>query len=165
MKSTGTMNGGGISSQYVNSCKSRRNSSRLKNRNIVLLTRMVESYTDATYLLKCVQGFNSKGLLPYAISIQNEPENSNPTYPSASVPVATEAQIGTTLRSLLNSNGFSGVKIIGYEHNWVDAGAYPVQLVSFDATYLLVWDNTLMMNSDATSWRCILWRVIPLLPG
>jgi hypothetical protein len=59
-----------------------------------------------------------------------------------------EGQIGISLRSLLNSNGFSSVKIIGYEvsllflpscyksqittyqHNWDNAGAYPVQLVS-----------------------------------
>ena len=45
------------------------------------------------------------------------------------MPVATEAQIGTALRTLLNNNGFSGVKIIGFEHNWDDAGGYPVQLV------------------------------------
>lgn len=44
--------------------------------------------------------------------------------------VAAEAQIGTALRTLLNNNGFSAVRIIGYEHNWVDAAAYPVQLVS-----------------------------------
>lgn len=29
----------------------------------------------------------------------------------------------------MNNNGFSSVKIIGYEHNWIDAGAYPVTLV------------------------------------
>jgi len=43
--------------------------------------------------------------------------------------VTTEAQIGLALRTLLNNNGFSGVKIIGYEHNWVDAANYPVQLM------------------------------------
>jgi len=45
------------------------------------------------------------------------------------MPVTTEAQIGLALRTLLNNNSFSGVKIIGYEHNWVDAANYPVQLV------------------------------------
>lgn len=100
-----------------------------------------------------MQGFSSHGITPYAISIQvcktwffvyicgdklivyynlpqNEPQNSNPTYPTALVTVAQEAQIGNALRTLLNNNGFSGVKIIGYEHNWDDAAAYPVQLVS-----------------------------------
>ena len=61
--------------------------------------------------------------------LQNEPENSNPTYPSCSMPVSVEAQIGIALRSLMDSNGFSSTKIIGYEHNWSDAANYPVQLV------------------------------------
>lgn len=43
--------------------------------------------------------------------------------------VATEAQIGLALRTLLNNHGLSSVKIIGYDHNWVDAANYPVQLV------------------------------------
>lgn len=60
---------------------------------------------------------------------QNEPENSNPTYPSCSMPVSVEAKLGIALRSLMDSNGFSSTKIIGYEHNWADAANYPVQLV------------------------------------
>ena len=61
---------------------------------------------------------------------QNEPENSNPTYPTAIVTASQEAQIATALRTLMNNNGFSGTRIIGYDHNWNDAGGYPVQIVS-----------------------------------
>lgn len=46
------------------------------------------------------------------------------------MPVAIEAQIGTALRTLMNNNGFTSTKLVGYEHNWNDAGAYPVQLVN-----------------------------------
>lgn len=45
------------------------------------------------------------------------------------MPVATEASIGQLLRTLMNNNGFSGVKIIGFEHNFNDAAGYPVQLM------------------------------------
>ncbi|GJJ08145.1 hypothetical protein Clacol_002353 [Clathrus columnatus] len=83
----------------------------------------------ANYLLKSVQALESKGFTPYAIGIQNEPQNSNPTYPTALVNVSLEAQVGLQLRTLLNNNGFSNVKIVGYEHNWDDATAYPVQLM------------------------------------
>ncbi|KAF8964806.1 glycoside hydrolase [Flammula alnicola] len=76
------------------------------------------SSIDPTYLLKAVQGFQSKGFPIYAISIQNEPQNSNPTYPTCTMSADVEGQIGTTLRNLLNSNGLSSVKIVGYEHNW-----------------------------------------------
>lgn len=99
------MNGGSIKSQYVGS-------------------------PYATYLLKAVQGFQSQGLPIYAISIQNEPQNSNPTYPTCTMTPTVEGQIATALRSLLNSNSLSNVKVVGYEHNWDDAGAYPVQLMN-----------------------------------
>ncbi|KAG6844261.1 hypothetical protein H0H87_008354 [Tephrocybe sp. NHM501043] len=120
MKDSGTMNGGSLQSQYVSSYP--------------------------TYLLKAVQGFQAKGIPVYAISIQviispfpsirvshpfakNEPQNSNPTYPTAKMTPAVEGQIGTVLRTLLNDNGLSAVKVVGYEHNWDTAGAYPVQLM------------------------------------
>ncbi|TFK47118.1 glycoside hydrolase family 30 protein [Heliocybe sulcata] len=103
MKGSGTMNGGSLNTGYI------------------------DNY--ANYLLKCLQGFQSKGINVYGISIQNEPENSDSTYPSCNMPVSTEAAIGTALRTLMNNNGFSGVEIIGYEHNWDDATGYPTQLM------------------------------------
>ena len=84
----------------------------------------------ANYLLKSLQGFQSQGIPVYAISIQNEPQNNNPTYPTTVYTPQLEAQVGTALRTLMNNNGFSDTLIIGYEHNWDDAGEYPVQLVS-----------------------------------
>ena len=120
MKTTGTMNGGSLKTQYLT--------------------------PYATYLLKCLQGFKSQGVNLYAISIQNEPQNSNPTYSTAVFTPAQEAQVGNALRSLMNNNGFGGVKIIGelvgrkdgpsaqrftgYEHNWDTAAAYPVTLIN-----------------------------------
>ncbi|KIM42591.1 glycoside hydrolase family 30 protein [Hebeloma cylindrosporum] len=104
MKDSGTMNGGSLKSQYVGNY--------------------------ATYLLKAVQGFQKQGFPVYAISIQNEPGNNNPTYPTCTMSPDVEGQIGSTLRSLLDSNSLSGVKIIGYDHNWDNAGSYPVQLMN-----------------------------------
>ncbi|TBU31803.1 glycoside hydrolase [Dichomitus squalens] len=103
MKDSGSMNGGSFLDTY--------------------------SSTYANYLLKALQGFQSKGITAYAMGIQNEPENNNPTYPTCLLSAAQEAAIGKTLRSLMDSNGFSSTKIIGYEHNWIDAGSYPVTLL------------------------------------
>ncbi|KAF8797523.1 glycoside hydrolase family 30 protein [Phlegmacium glaucopus] len=108
MKDSGTMNGGSLQSQYIGSY--------------------------ATYLLKSVQGFQSKGLPVYAISIQNEPQNSNPTYPTCNMTADAEGQIAASLRSLLNANSLSNVKIIGHEHNWDNAGSYPVTLMQEDGS-------------------------------
>ncbi|KAF4583637.1 hypothetical protein EYR38_002392 [Pleurotus pulmonarius] len=102
MKDSGTMNGGSLQSQFVSAYP--------------------------LYLLKAVQGFQAQGIRVNAISIQNEPQNSNPTYPTCFMTPTVEGQIGTGLRSLLNSNGLSGVKVIGFEHNW-DIVNYPVQLM------------------------------------
>ncbi|KAG8856486.1 hypothetical protein FRB91_000767 [Serendipita sp. 411] len=83
----------------------------------------------AQYLFKSVQGFTNKGYRPFAISCQNEPQHSNPTYPTMLLPVEQEALVGIALRELLDSNGYTDVKIIGFEHNWDNAATYPVQLM------------------------------------
>ncbi|KAF8991123.1 glycoside hydrolase family 30 protein [Cyathus striatus] len=103
MKDSGTMLGGSLQSRYIS--------------------------TYPTYLLKAVQAYQGLGFTVYAISIQNEPQNNNPTYPSATYTPAVEGQIGAGLRTLLNNNGLSNVKVIGYEHNWDNAGSYAVQLM------------------------------------
>ncbi|KAI8994205.1 glycoside hydrolase [Trametes punicea] len=108
MKDSGTMKGGNFLDKY--------------------------STTYANYLLKALQGFKSKGISVYAIGIQNEPENNNPTYPTCIMTPAQEAAVAKTLRSLMDSNGFSGVKIIGYDHNWIDASGYPIQLMNDDSS-------------------------------
>ncbi|PPQ98667.1 hypothetical protein CVT26_013813 [Gymnopilus dilepis] len=123
MKDSGTMNGGNLQSQYTG--------------------------VYANYLLKAVQGFQNQGLPVYAISIQNEPQNSNPTYPTCTMTPTVMGQIGTSLRSLLNSNGLSGVQIIGYEHNWDDANAYPVTL--FIKAFVLICTRKMNSYSSAFS--------------
>ncbi|KZP08896.1 glycoside hydrolase family 30 protein, partial [Athelia psychrophila] len=104
MKDSGTMDGGNLTTSLEN--------------------------TYALYLLKSLQGFQSKGIPIDSISIQNEPQNNNPTYPTCTMPVSVHAAVGKALRPLMDANGFTGTKLIGYEHNWNDAGEYPVQLVS-----------------------------------
>ncbi|KAF8346582.1 glycoside hydrolase family 30 protein [Amanita rubescens] len=88
---------------------------------------LVNAY--AMYLLKCLQGFVSLGIRPYAISVQNEPQYSNPTYPTASFTPAMEGQVARALREAMQKNGLTDIKLIGYEHNWDTAGGYPVQLM------------------------------------
>ena len=50
---------------------------------------------------------------------------------------AQEAEIATALRTLMDQNGFSSVRIVGYDHNWNDAAGYPVQLVGATSRLLL----------------------------
>ncbi|CAE6451753.1 unnamed protein product [Rhizoctonia solani] len=103
MKSGGTMNGGQLLSQY--------------------------NGVYAQYLFKTVQQLAARGFPVYAINPQNEPQNENNSYPTTNMPASQEAAIGQALRPLLDNNGFSSVKIIGFEHNWNNAGGYPIDLM------------------------------------
>jgi hypothetical protein len=62
-----------------------------------------------------MEGFKGKGIIPYAISIQNEPGHEDPTYPTARFTVSTEAQIGRILKLLMKANGWSNTKLIGMQ--------------------------------------------------
>ena len=81
------------------------------------------------YLLKSLQGFRDKGITAYAIGIQNEPENSDPTYPTCIFTPTQEANVGSALRPLMDNNGFGSTRIIAYDHNWVDGAQFPVQVL------------------------------------
>jgi len=117
-----------------------------------------DQYTDAmaSYLLKSLQGFKNAGLPVYAMSIQNEPMNSDGTYPTCNMPVETEAAIGKSLRSLMDSNGFNDTKLIGFEHNWSNAGDYPVQLMqqagdAFDGVSFHCYEGDVSNQEQFTS--------------
>lgn len=60
---------------------------------------------------------------------QNEPQSQNPTLPSCLYTTAAQAAVAVSLRKMLDSNGLQGVRVIGYEHNWDNAGSYATQLV------------------------------------
>lgn len=91
---------------------------------------MLTIHVDAQYLLKVVQGFKAKGINIYAISVQNEVGNNNSTYPTCKFTYQQEAAIAIALRKLLNSNGFTSLKIIGMDHNWSMASSYANPLIS-----------------------------------
>ncbi|KAJ7029068.1 hypothetical protein C8F04DRAFT_1117433 [Mycena alexandri] len=69
-----------------------------------------------SYLLKCVQGFKSEGLtLPYAISIQNQLQNSQTSYPTARIesnedlaraPDSTQAQAFASSREFARAESW-----------------------------------------------------------
>jgi O-glycosyl hydrolase len=104
--------------------------------------------------LKALQGFKANGITSvYAISIQNEPQSNNPTYPTALIPVDIEGQIGTALRPLMDKNGFSNISLIGYEHNWDNAAQYPVTLVCSSINKL--FGLTHLFSLDAKLQLCV----------
>ena len=119
MKQSGTMNGGNFNDTYFS--------------------------TLAQYFVKTINAYKAQGIPVYAVAAQNEPENSNSSYPTETFSSAEEGTfIGDYLGPALSSAGLSAVKIFGYEHNWNDIN-YP---------------ETILGNSAAnpytagTSWHC-----------
>lgn len=108
MKSSGTMNGGNINTSYFPAL--------------------------AQYFVKFVQEYQQSGIPIYAISPQNEPLNSNSSYPTAYLAASDEAAfIGNNLGPALAAAGLGTVKIIGYDHNWDDS-SYPETLLANAST-------------------------------
>jgi len=112
MKTSGTMNGGDMNTAYFPSL--------------------------AQYFVKFVQGYQQQSIPIYAVLPQNEPLNSNSSYPTEYLAATDEATfIGQSLGPALNTAGLSNVKILGYDHNW-DQPTYPEALLanSSAASYL-----------------------------
>jgi len=101
MKTSGTMNGGNMNTAFFPSL--------------------------AQYFVKFVQAYQLQGIPIYAVLPQNEPLNSNNSYPTEYLAAADEATfVGTYLGpAFIDANpSLSNVKIIAYDHNW-DNTAYP----------------------------------------
>jgi glucosylceramidase len=88
----------------------------------------------ANYFVKFIQAYQAYGLPIYAISAQNEPENSNTAYPTAQVQASDEAGfIASYLGPALAANSLN-TKIFGYEHNWSDT-TYPTTVLANSTAY------------------------------
>jgi glucosylceramidase len=93
MKTTGTMNGGEMKTEYFPSL--------------------------AQYFVHFVKAYEQEGIPIYAISVQNEPLYSTTGYPSEHLAASDEASfIANHLGPALRKAGLEKVKILAYEHNW-----------------------------------------------
>jgi glucosylceramidase len=118
MKLSGTMNGGNFNDTYMPSL--------------------------ANYFVKAISAYQQQGIPIYAVAAQNEPENSNTSYPTETFSASEEGTfIGTYLGPALTSAGLSP-KIFGYEHNWDDT-TYPTSVLENTSAYPYL---------AGTSWHC-----------
>lgn len=86
----------------------------------------------ATYFARTIKAYQAAGIPIYALTVQNEPLNPTPGYPSMSFSATEQASfIRNNLGPTLKSQGLT-TKILGYDHNW-DRPDY-VQTLYGDAT-------------------------------
>jgi glucosylceramidase len=103
MKQSGTMNGGNFNDTYMPS--------------------------PAQYFVKAIEAYQAQDIPVYAINPQDEPENSNSSYPTETFSATEEETfIASDLGPALASAGLTQ-KIFGYEHNWGDT-TYPETLLA-----------------------------------
>jgi glucosylceramidase len=72
----------------------------------------------AAYLVKFVWAYRAEGVRIDTLTIQNEPQNRNPSgYPGMDLPSWQAAEVIERLGPMLRAAGLS-TKILGYDHNW-----------------------------------------------
>lgn len=77
----------------------------------------------ALYFAKTIKAYEAAGVPIYALTMQNEPLNPTPGYPSMSFPAANQATfLRDNLGPTLAAQGLK-TKVLGYDHNW-DAPDY-----------------------------------------
>jgi glucosylceramidase len=78
--------------------------------------RIYRSY--ALYLLKFVEAYRANGVTVNTITVQNEPQNRNPTgYPGTDMPSWQEEKVIDDLGPMLRASGLPA-QILAYDHNW-----------------------------------------------
>ncbi|QDU71020.1 glycoside hydrolase family 30 beta sandwich domain-containing protein [Mucisphaera calidilacus] len=72
----------------------------------------------AAYFRRFVEGYSGYGLAIDAVTVQNEPLHTTPSYPSMLMPTYQQSTfIGDHLGPLFESSGIN-TKILAYDHNW-----------------------------------------------
>jgi glucosylceramidase len=80
--------------------------------------RVYRSY--ALYLLKFVEAYQANGVTVDAITVQNEPQNRNPSgYPGTDMPSWQEEKVIEDLGPMLRAAGLR-TQIFAYDHNWAE---------------------------------------------
>jgi O-glycosyl hydrolase len=98
----------------------------------------------AAYFADYIHTYSSAGLTPWAVSMQNEPENCKTTMPTTLMSATDEVALAKAIKSTIPG----GVKVLGWDHNWNDPD-YVNTLVnsgSVDAVGYHCYDGTHYAN-------------------
>ena len=87
----------------------------------------------AQYFVKFVKAYQRYGLPIDLVSMQNEPEKCDSSYPTMNMTATEEAQFAGDLRAALNQAGLASTGILGFDDNWYNNSGvdpFPGTLVS-----------------------------------
>lgn len=95
-----------------------------------------------TYFADYVEAMASEGYTIHYLSIQNEPQHTTGQYPSMGMTPWEHAQAAVSIRAALEGRGYTGVKLVAYEHNW-DNPEYALEVLASAETAI-----------DAVAFHC-----------
>lgn len=81
--------------------------------------------TYANYLTKFVTAYGARGVPIDMLSLQNEPRNCGAGAPTMSMEPADQARLAGLLRPALDAAGQRGVRLMAWDHNWIEADGSP----------------------------------------
>ena len=96
------------------------------------------------YFSNYVSAYDNQGLPVFAVSIQNEPLHTTTSYPTMEMTTAQHAAAAPAIRSALDSDGHTDVKVVAYDHNW-DRPDYPLDVLA---------DTNARNAIDAIAFHC-----------
>jgi glucosylceramidase len=102
------------------------------------LNYLIGSYYPmyAQYFADFVAAYAAAGIPVAAVSMQNEPETCDSSYPTMNMAPADQSNFAVALRSALNNAGFGSVQIIAGEVDNYDGSApttYPNQVMTYNS--------------------------------
>jgi glucosylceramidase len=106
--------------------------------------------TYAQYFVKFLKAYAAAGVPVYAVTMQNEPQNRNPSgYPGMDMPVRQQVALINALGPALRDAGLH-TKIFGYDHNWSE---HPADIASTPPGEQPETEYpTDVLNSSAARW-------------
>jgi glucosylceramidase len=81
--------------------------------------------TYAQYLTKFVTAYGLLGVPIQMLSLQNEPRSCGAGAPTMSMEPADQANLAAQLRPALDAAGHAAVKLMAWDHNWVEPNGAP----------------------------------------
>ncbi|WP_161983001.1 glycoside hydrolase family 30 protein [Candidatus Frankia alpina] len=82
----------------------------------------------AQYFVRFVRAYAARGITVSAVTVQNEPGHSDPSYPTMTMSAAEQARFITTRLGPAFAAARLTTNIIGYDHNW-DTPTVPSELL------------------------------------
>ena len=110
----------------------------------------------ARYFVRFVQDYQRAGVPVDALTLQNEPQNRNPSaYPGMDLRDTEEARLVATLGPMLRRAGLR-TKLLGYDHNWSlhPNDVYPQDPANPDYAKSLLSDPSARRYLAGTAFHC-----------